>query len=399
LNFAVDPVATNILFTLNLLPHLSAPSHSPPYELPDSGGGKTPLAQPLVSVIVPLHNESTRAVAATVTNLAAQDYPNFEILYALERNDSTTKIPPLNIGRSQVVVSDGKRALKAYAMNAAIKKCRGDIVVVYDAGSDFPPDQISKAVALMQERGYDVVQPKSFRKSVGSVWSSFLELDNVVWTRKFVPFFQRLAGFYPLCGSGVFIRKSVLESVGGYPEVLTEDAYLSLLLAERRYKFGLLDSTITKESPNKISAQFRQRVRWFRGFVSCSRKLIFSKKIPLKAKLLLVPAFFSPFTVAATMVSWIFFMLYWSTWAIGSREIIAPWMTSPIYGGLFYWSFIMFLGNIVTFFSSAQSIVDTEKEKLAPLSILLPVYWMFLGMASFASFFRSTKYFGRTEKA
>ena len=36
------------------------------------------------------------------------------------------------------------------------------------------------------------------------------------------------------------MRTDVLREVGGFPEVLTEDAYLGLLLTERNKRFGLV---------------------------------------------------------------------------------------------------------------------------------------------------------------
>ena len=44
----------------------------------------------------------------------------------------------------------------------------------------------------------------------------------------------------PLSGEGLFVRTSVLREVGGFPEVLTEDAYLGIILTERGKRFGLV---------------------------------------------------------------------------------------------------------------------------------------------------------------
>jgi cellulose synthase/poly-beta-1,6-N-acetylglucosamine synthase-like glycosyltransferase len=69
-------------------------------------------------------------------------------------------------------------------------------------------------------------------------------------------------------GEGLFIRKSVLDEVGGSPEVLTEDAYLGLLLTERDKRFGIVDFVVVEKAPRNAKAHFTQRPRWHRAAIS-----------------------------------------------------------------------------------------------------------------------------------
>jgi cellulose synthase/poly-beta-1,6-N-acetylglucosamine synthase-like glycosyltransferase len=109
------------------------------------------------------------------------------------------------------------------------------------------------------------MQSAVFRKG-RSILSHFLTIDTVFWYRKYLPLLLRNAHGFPLSGEGLFIRKSVLDEVGGFPEVLTEDAYLGLLLTERDKRFGILDSVVVEKAPRNAKAHFTQRSRWHRGF-------------------------------------------------------------------------------------------------------------------------------------
>jgi len=43
-----------------------------------------------------------------------------------------------------------------------------------------------------------------------------------------------------------------------------------------------------------------------------------------------------------------------------------------------------------------HSLAGTKMERLAPIALLTPLYWMFIGAASIASLFKSTKHWGKT---
>ena len=397
LAFAIDPVFTNILFTLNLWPHLKRSSSESAFESPSA------LTRfPTVTVLLAMYKEPDKAVERTVRSLEAQSYPDdkMEIVYILEPDDHQTKIPQLSRPiKTTILRSDGKSRLKAHALNKALEVATGEIVVVYDADDQIDSDQIVKGVNLMEEKGYDVVQPRIIRKSGKLKIGRLFELDNFVWNQRILPFFRSTIGSFPLSGEGLFNRRRVLDEVGGYPEVLTEDAYMALLLSERGKKFGLLDSDVVEEQPKSTMGHFRQRVRWFRGYLTCLRKLA-RAELSTRTKVLYCIAILAPITCALSIISWIFIGIYWTTWAVMSPSFLAPWMNNSLYSnGLIYWGVALaYLGNALIIFNTARAIMDTKYEHLAPSTLLAPLYWFFLGIAAIASFFRGTRVFGRTER-
>jgi len=408
-SIAIDPILSNFVFTANLIMHLRAPASSGPYEDPPNRPWKGVL--PLVSALVPVFNERRESILATTKCLAAQTWRNLEVLFIMEPEEADRLLEArkhveeaVTLLRSRgiatkTVVTDGKLKLKPHALNYGLKEARGEIVCVYDADDSFPEGQIEDAVGLMMEKGYDVVQPKIFRLGKALV-GRYLMLDTFVWQRKYLPTVHSWAKVFPLSGEGLFLRRDALEEVGGFPEVLTEDAYLSILLAERGKKFGLLDSEVHELAPRSWRSHFRQRLRWFRGYLTCLHRML-KAKIPFKSKLALLIPFLAPITCAFGLITWAFFIVYWLTWAfLPHPEFTAPWMLHWLYtNAIAYWSaFLAYIGNAMVVFSYLHSLAGTDMERSAPLALIVPIYWIFIGAAAITSFFKSTKFWGKTER-
>jgi cellulose synthase/poly-beta-1,6-N-acetylglucosamine synthase-like glycosyltransferase len=83
-------------------------------------------------------------------------------------------------------------------------------------------------------------------------------------------FFAR-TGITPLGGNTVFVRRELMEQLGGWDEnCLTEDADLGirLSLAHARIRIIYEDEYVTRdETPHTIQQFIRQRTRWNQGFI------------------------------------------------------------------------------------------------------------------------------------
>ena len=83
---------------------------------------------------------------------------------------------------------------------------------------------------------------------------------------------EELGLFVPLNGSCYFVRKEVLESVGGWNvNALSEDMELAARLVHDDHKIRYAsDVKSWQEYPSSVGGFFRQRVRWFRGTMEAS---------------------------------------------------------------------------------------------------------------------------------
>jgi cellulose synthase/poly-beta-1,6-N-acetylglucosamine synthase-like glycosyltransferase len=251
----------------------------------------------------------------------------------------------------------------------------------------------------MMGGNYDVVQARVLRKG-NSLLSHFLTLDTVIWFWKWLPFILKFARGIPLSGEGLFVKKRVLNEVGYFPEVLTEDAYLGLILTEKNKRFALVDSTIIEKAPKNTRAHLTQKLRWNRGYLTCLRRL-FHSNISLKRKFFLLLTFVTPITNALAFLGWLLLIGHWtSRFFPPVLQINAPWMDYPIYKNVFYyWSFLLFyVGIPLSIASCVHTLIYARMRRYALVTIFLPFYWFFLGFCAISSFFRGTAHWGKTER-
>lgn len=405
MSIGFDPVISSVLFTAGLIPHAAPPRAN--LESP----GQPPAVRPFVSVIVALYREKWEDIEMTVDSLMRQTHPKdrFEVLIAIEARDADihpladTAVRMLRAAgiTSRIVVSDGGRRLKAYALNRSIEQAQGEICAFYDASDVIDADQIEKAACLMWEKQYDAVQATVLRKG-RSILSEFLLIDTAFWFRKYIPFVLGLAQGMPLSGEGLFIRTSVLREVGGFPEVLTEDAYLGIMLTERGKRFGLVASVITEKAPKNTRAHFVQRLRWNRGYLTCLWRLMRSS-LPLKRKLAMSLPFLTPLSCALAFLGWILILGQWGLSAISGvalPSVTYSLVQHPLYlDVVYYWAALLFFCGIPLCVASyIHTLWVVGMKRSMPFVLLLPYYWTFIGLAATCSFFKDTTSWGRTER-
>lgn len=404
MSIGFDPIVSSFLFSATLIPHAAQPKAR--LELPDESS----TGRPFVTVIVALYREPWADVEMTLESLLRQTYKgHFEVLFAVEADDDAVhahaevaadRLRDAGIA-SQIVVSHGGRRLKAYALNRAIERAHGEICAFYDASDDIDPSQLEHAARLMHARQYDAAQATVLRQG-RSVLSRFLYIDTAFWFRKYIPFVLGLAKGMPLSGEGLFIRTSVLNEVGGFPEVLTEDAYMGIMLTERGKRFGLVSSVITEKAPRTIRAHFVQRLRWNRGYLTCLRRLAQSS-LPLKTKCVLALPFLTPLSCSLAFVGWLVILGQWIATFVGGVDLPAMTVSlvqHPTYeSAMYYWAMLLFVAGIpLCVFSYIQTLRMLGMKRSVPLVALLPYYWTFIGFAATCSFFKDTTHWGRTER-
>jgi cellulose synthase/poly-beta-1,6-N-acetylglucosamine synthase-like glycosyltransferase len=292
-----------------------------------------------------------------------------------------------------VVLTDGARHTKPYALNLALQQAIGDYCVFYDAADTFEPEQIEKGIAAMVRGGYDVAQSKVVRKGV-SILSQFLLLDTLVWYWKYVPLILRFSNGFPLSGEGLFIRRRVLQELGNFPDVLTEDALLGVMLTERRKRFTLLDTVVTEKAPRNLRAHVRQKMRWHRGYLTCLARLR-TADISWPGKLFFLMSFATPIASSLGTLGWIAILYGWLINAIGA-EHSRPEMFGNV---LHYWSlFLICIGIPLTVSTTVALTMRLQLRQYAPVAFALPLYWIFVGFCATASLFRGTRDWGKTDR-
>jgi cellulose synthase/poly-beta-1,6-N-acetylglucosamine synthase-like glycosyltransferase len=171
----------------------------------------------------------------------------------------------------QLLIFNDQPINKPHGLNLGLRIAHGDVVTIFDAEDEPHPDILNIINTIMLTDDVDVVQSGVQLMNHNTKWFCFLNvLEYFFWFKSSMHFFARI-GMIPLGGNTVFVRRELLEQLGGWDEYcLTEDADLGirLSLAHARMRIIYDDEYVTREeTPHTIAQFIRQRTRWNQGFI------------------------------------------------------------------------------------------------------------------------------------
>jgi cellulose synthase/poly-beta-1,6-N-acetylglucosamine synthase-like glycosyltransferase len=227
---------------------------------------------PFVSVVIPVKNEE-KVIGRLLHALASLDYPadKKEVIIVNDASDDKTGAICWRIkaGNPAIrVFSRSASTTKAAALNFGVSKAKGEIVATFDADSAPEPDVLLNAARYFADPEVAAVQGRICSiNAEENMLTRFLSYEGAVEYDLYMRGKDNLSLFVGLAGSCQFVRRSVLEKVGGWNErCLSEDMELSLRLTEQDYVTKYAPEIRTwEESPFSIKSLLGQRARWFRG--------------------------------------------------------------------------------------------------------------------------------------
>jgi cellulose synthase/poly-beta-1,6-N-acetylglucosamine synthase-like glycosyltransferase/putative flippase GtrA len=272
------------------------------------------------SLIIPARDEAS-VIGDTLRRLLKQTHTFYRIVVSLCDDDGPSIAAVHAVARTYpggnritTVVRHYDKPSKPLQLNAALGSCTGDVVGVIDAEDDVAEDLLLHVEAMFQASDADVVQGGVQLMNLGRSLGKWFQVHNVLeyffWFTSRMAY-QSDAGFVPLGGNTVFIRRHLLEAAGGWPLSLTEDCALGVVLATR---FGASVATAyspalstREESPPSIfnrqaGALFWQRDRWVRGFLAEFMAGKWLKMPTLRQRLLAGYILATPFLQAVAFV-------------------------------------------------------------------------------------------------
>ena len=241
--------------------------------------GRIPLEEyPMVSILVPAHNESL-VITRTVRALLGLNYPRdrYEIIVI---NDNSSDDTDIKLGELQreypdhrlIVVNTGPEVGgkgKSGALNIGFSVSRGSVIAVYDADNTPEPNALIILVEhLMSDEKLGAVIGKfRTRNKNASILSRFVNIETLMHQC------MNQAGryfFFRLCtipGTNYVIRRSIIEDIGGWDtKALSEDTEISFRLYRMGYTIRQVPGSVTwEQEPHLLNVWFRQRTRWAKG--------------------------------------------------------------------------------------------------------------------------------------
>ena len=359
-----------------------------------SGGGL-----PFFSLLVPVKNEEA-VVGRLFEAFARLDYPKdlFEVVVVDDGSvDGTAEIcrrfaDAANVQFLQREVSNGK----ANALNYGLKFCRGDIVGIFDADNVVARDALANVAGYFDDERVSAVQGRIHSiNSHENMLTQFVAYEDLVWSEAFLRGKEALGLFVSLRGCVEFIRRGVLEEMGGFDErTLAEDIEISARLTGKGHKVRYAhDVWGWQESPARLRPYLRQRTRWFRGHLEVAflygRLLGSVNRRTVDAEVTL----FLPLVAVASMFS------YWiASWAVLSGV--------PFGAVLRLFSLFSLVGTSALVVLCGLALVYVSKPRKVRSLLWLPFVFAYWSLESFLALyaalliaFRRPRRWVKTEKS
>jgi cellulose synthase/poly-beta-1,6-N-acetylglucosamine synthase-like glycosyltransferase len=284
---------------------------------------KASSEEKLVSIIIPAHNEE-KVVRNILHDLVVQSYSNFEVLLISHNSSDKTaeKARMVRDKRIKVIEYETEESGKSLALNKALALSKGEIILHFDTDNRIKDYHfISKVVAHFENPDIDGLQT---RLNVSNLKNSFLahlqKVEFEVFSAISLAGREVLNRSCILAGTGIALRKELVEEMGGWNNSLVEDFEFFTRLSLAGKKIVFADNLeIYDEKPTTWSELLKQRSRWFKGHVKVGWENLHNYGNFLDYFYRLIP-----FSVLAWWVSIFLYIFYFTTgqfsvWDIGNK--------------------------------------------------------------------------------
>lgn len=285
------------------------------FPLPSADG-----PQEKIAIIVPARHESA-VLAGTLRQLARQTHPNVQIISVMCDDDYDTLRVAYDVAATDPRISvveypllPGVKPSKPKQLNYVLRQIKDQgftVIGIVDAEDTVHPELLLRIDAAFRDPEVGIVQGGVQLMNHHSSWYS---LHNVLeyyrWFNSAMAF-QSDIGFMPLGGNTIFVRHNLLQKTNGWPETLTEDCSLGVLVSSRFRNSDVPTKTAVyyepwlatrEETPDSLKGLFKQRVRWNQGFFHEWRKGVWHELPSLRQRLLAGYVLLGPVLLAAISV-------------------------------------------------------------------------------------------------
>src|SRR2546422_4899004 len=238
----------------------------------DKGSLRNPVDLPSVSIVIPARDEEI-VIEGALRCADRLQYPS-ELKEVLLVEDGSVDATP-TIGQRIAAalpnvqcLSGGLSKGKPLALNRAIAHARGDVIAVFDSDTRYQPDLLLRVAKYFHDHpDVSVVQavPRVMNQHTNAI-TRLNYYETRFWFQGLQAAKERFGLFMHLAGTGMFLRRSVLEALGPWDEAcLTEDLEYSLRLSQSGVRVGMLDANVWIQPVYRASHLVRQRERWWSG--------------------------------------------------------------------------------------------------------------------------------------
>ena len=243
-------------------------------------------AQTRFTVLLPARHEEA-VIQDTIQRVVDLNYPSdlVQVLVVIEAGDGGTiakveeKLAALQgqgIQHVNLITFADPPINKPHGLNVGLRTATGEVVTIFDAEDEPHPDILNIVNTVMVGEGAPVIQCGVQLMNYADHWFSALNVLECFFWFKSRLHYHAGGGTVPLGGNTVFIRRELLQHLGGWDQhCLTEDADIGIRLSASGVPVRVLydDRYVTREETPPTVGQFiRQRTRWNQGFLQVLAK-------------------------------------------------------------------------------------------------------------------------------
>ena len=244
---------------------------------------------PLVSILVPAHNEE-KVIERSILAMLKLSYPPDKIEIIVVNDNSSDKTgeilqrlkaqhPQRRIKMITTDAETGGRG-KANALNIGLKQVEGEYIAVYDADNTPEPVSLRYLVAeIMSNKRYGAVIGKfRTRNKKANLLTRFINIETLSFQWMVQGGKWKLYRLCLLPGTNFIIRKSLLNEIGGWDnKAIAEDTELSIRIYLHGYQIAFMPHAVSwKQEPETLRVWLRQRTRWVKGNIYVLNKYLFT---------------------------------------------------------------------------------------------------------------------------
>jgi len=234
---------------------------------------------PAISIVVPVKNEE-KVIARLLNALLTLNYPSDKKEIIVVNDASTDRTQEIcqqySLDHPEITVLErAESTTKAGALNFGVEYAHGDIVATFDGDSVPESDSLLKVTKYFGDPSVAAVQGRICSINPRqNMLTRFVSFEWAVQYELYMGGKDALGLYVGLAGTCQFIRKDVLEAVGGWnQDCLAEDTELSVRLVEKGHVIRYASEVRTfEESPFNVRSLMAQRARWYRGNIEIGLK-------------------------------------------------------------------------------------------------------------------------------
>lgn len=354
-----------------------------------------PKRLPSITFLVPAYNEE-KNIGKCLQSILNLDYPKNKLKVIVIDDGSTDNTPRIVKKFKKVKLIRQKNSGKAAALNNGLKYVKTELVACMDADSYPEKNYLLEMIGYLEKKNVAAVTPAMKVLNTQTIIQKIQWVEYLwqIFLRKIFNFFDCQ---YVIPGPGSVYKTFVLKKVGGF-EVgnIAEDTEIAFRIIDKGYRIeNSINAYVYTEAPSNFKGLYKQRIRWYRGYihnVMKYSKMVFNPKYGNLGFFLLPMNFVWMFILSFLFFSQIFTLLwnfaqYFISWYHIKFAVILPEMRVDIFLIDFY-TYFFFLFLLLTLFTLWLSIVfsgekvDLKKKLSFYLSyiliypFLISIFWI-----------------------